>query len=110
MTKYYIVLQSDTDENGAFDGPTRFHDETPDIPSLFISAEEARETVAKEVADCCAAGTYFSVNGNSPLKRNSWFDAYQCVMQDMEASGGQYTRILFSDGSERNLTIGELIV
>jgi hypothetical protein len=110
MQKYYVVAQSDTDENGKLVYPNRLFTDGAGVPQLYISAEEAREEIARDVANCCAMGTRFAINDTAEYTEKSWTDAYQRVIKEMKPEDGQYVVVMFHDSTERNYTVCEVMV
>lgn len=110
MRKYYIVTQADLSDNGHFMEPTGVFQDDDGNTELYISAEEARESLAKDVAEMCKEGNAFAVNDDEEVAFESWKEVYEYVMQHLEPKGGQYVLVMFSDGSERNYTINSITI
>ena len=110
MQKYYIVTQADTDENGHFQYANGVFQDDDGNTELYINAEEARESLAKDVAEMCKEGNAFAVNDEEEVAFESWKEVYEYVMKHLEPRGGQYVLVMFSDGSERNYTINSITI
>lgn len=59
MRKYYIVTQADISDNGHFMEPTGVFQDDDGNTELYINAEEARESLAKDVDEMCKEGNAF---------------------------------------------------
>lgn len=110
MRKYYIVTQADISENGHFMKPTGVFQDDDGNTELYINAEEARESLAKEVAEMCKEGNVFAVNDGEEVDFESWEEVYEYVMKHLEPTDGQYVVVMYSDGSERNYTINSITI
>lgn len=110
MRKYYIVTQADTDEDGHFQYANGVFQDDDGNTELYINAEEARESLAKDVAEMCKEGNAFSVNDEEEVAFETWKEVYEYVMKHLEPKGGQYVLVMFSDGSERNYTINSITI
>lgn len=110
MKTYYIVTQADTDENGHFQYATGVFQDDDGNTELYINAEEARESLAKDVAEMCKDGNAFVVNDGEEVAFETWKEVYEYVMKNLEAKSGQYVLVMFSDGSERNYTINAITI
>lgn len=110
MRKYYIVTQADISDNGHFMEPTGVFQDDDGNTELYINAEEARESLAKDVAEMCKEGNAFAVNDGEEVAFETWKEVYEYVMKNLEPKGGQYVLVMFSDGSERNYTINSITI
>lgn len=110
MKTYFIVTQADTDENGHFQYANGVFQDDDGNTELYINAEEARESLAKDVAEMCKGGNAFSVNDGEEVAFETWKEVYEYVMKNLEPKGGQYVLVMFSDGSERNYTINSITI
>lgn len=110
MRKYYIVTQADISDNGHFMEPTGVFQDDDGNTELYINAEEARESLAKDVAEMCKEGNAFAVNDEEEVAFESWKEVYEYVMKHLEPESGQYVLVMFSDGSERNYTINSITI
>ena len=108
MRKYYIVTQADISDNGHFMEPTGVFQDDDGNTELYINAEEARESLAKDVAEMCKEGNAFAVNDDEEVAFETWKEVYEYVMKHLEPKSGQYVLVMFSDGSERNYTINAI--
>lgn len=59
MRKYYIVTQADISDNGHFQYANGVFQDDVGNPELYINAEEARESLAKDVDEMCKEGNAF---------------------------------------------------
>jgi hypothetical protein len=109
MTTYYIVTQADTDKNGHINDATGVFDNEDGNTELYINGEEARESIANEVANM-VDGTELniSINDADTFTATSWKEAYEYVMKNMKPEARQYVLLMWSDGSERSYTINAI--
>ena len=110
MRKYYIVTQADTDEDGHFQYANGVFQDDDGNTELYINAEEARESLAKDAAEMCKEGNAFAVNDEEEVAFETWKEVYEYVMKHLEPKSDQYVLVMFSDGSERNYTINSITI
>ena len=104
------MTQADISDNGHFMEPTGVFQDDDGNTELYINAEEARESLAKDVAEMCKEGNAFAVNDGEEVAFETWKEVYEYVMKNLEAESGQYVLVMFSDGSERNYTINSITI
>jgi hypothetical protein len=112
MKTYFIIAQADTDSEGYLKNSAIFCDNNGNT-ELYVSAEEARESIAREVAEFADVITALSFNDSLvPIDLKSAREAglAQEVIKGINAEDGQDVWIRFGDGSQRTYTIKALTI
>lgn len=112
MKTYFIVAQADTDSEGYLKNSAIFCDKDGNT-ELYISAEEARESIARKVAEFADVITDLSFNdspGSIDLNAACETGLTQEVIKGIEAEDAHYVWIRFGDGSQRTYTIKALTI
>ena len=110
MRKYYIVTQADISDNGHFMEPTGVFQDDDGNTELYINAEEARESLAKDVAEMCKDGEDFALNDEAEVHFNSWKKVYEYVMKNLKPKALQMVEVIWADGSKRCYTINAITI
>lgn len=110
MRKYYIVSQADTDENGHFQYANGVFQDDDGNTELYINAEEARESLAKDVAEMCKEGNAFAVNDGEEVAFETWKEVYEYVMKNLKPESSQFVEVIWGDGSKRCYTINSITI
>ena len=109
MRKYYIVTQADISDNGHFEPTGLFQDDDGNT-ELYINAEEARESLAKEVAKMCEDGEDFALNDEAEVHFETWKEVYEYVMKNLKPEAYQMVEIIWGEGGKRCYTINEITI
>lgn len=112
MKTYFIVAQADTDSEGYLKN-TGFFCDTDGNTELYVSAEEARESIARKVAefaDVIAALSFNDSLESIDLNAACETGLTQEVIKGIEAEDAHYVWIRFGDGSQRTYTIKALTI
>lgn len=110
MRKYYIVTQADISDNGHFMEPTGVFQDDDGNTELYINAEEARESLAKDVAEMCKEGNAFAVNDGEEVAFETWKEVYEYVMKNLKPESSQFVEVIWGDGSKRCYTINSITI
>ena len=110
MRKYYIVTQADTDEDGHFQYANGVFQDDDGNTELYINAEEARESLAKDVAEMCKDGEEFALNDEAEVHFNSWKEVYEYVMKNLKPESSQFVEVIWGDGCKRCYTINSITI
>lgn len=110
MRKYYIVTQADISDNGHFMEPTGVFQDEDGNTELYINAEEARESLAKDVAEMCKDGEDFALNDEGEVHFNTWKEVYEYVMKNLKPAACQFVEVIWGDGSKRCYTINAITI
>ena len=111
MQTYFIVTQADTNENGHIQYATGVFSDDAGNTELYINAEEARESIANDVANMVGDGSLdVAINDEDVFSVTSWKEAFEHVMKNMKPESGQYVLLTWSDGSERTYTINGITI
>lgn len=112
MKTYFIVVQADTDSEGYLKNSAIFCDDNGNT-ELYVSAEEARESIAREVAiyaDVISSLSFndsgFTINIDAACETG----LAQEVIKGLEAEDAQDVWIRFGDDSQRTYTIKALTI
>ena len=104
LSKYYIVSVSEVNPEGDL-LPTSLMS-NDGVPQLYMCAEEAREAIAKAVADCAPDSLYLtSVDAEIVTG-----DPRETLLKRMEPVDGSSVVAWWSDGTRRGYTINEVQV
>lgn len=112
MKTYFIVAQAGTDSEGYLKNSAIFCDNDGNT-ELYVSAEEARESIARTVAEFADVITALSFNdslASIDLKTARETGLAQEVIKGIEAEDAQDVWIRFGDGSQRTYTIKALTI
>ena len=112
MKTYYIVAQADTDSEDILQRSAIFCDGDGNT-ELYVSAEEARESIARKVAEFADVITDLSFNdspGSIDLNAACETGLTQEVIKGIEAEDAHYVWIRFGDGSQRTYTIKAITI
>lgn len=112
MKTYFIVAQSDTDSEGYLKNTAIFCDNDGNT-ELYISAEEARESIAHEVAKYADVMSSLSFNDSEEtinIEAACETGLVQEVIKGIKAEDAQDVWISFGDGSQRTYTIKALTI
>lgn len=112
MKTYFIVTQADTGSDGILQHSAIFCDCNGNT-ELYISAEEAREAIAREVERY--AVVLRSISFNDSDENINVDDVYEAgliqeVIKGIKAEDAQYVWCHFEDGSQRTYTIKAVTV
>ena len=107
MTTYFIVVQADTGTDQYLQKSAIFCDNDGNT-ELYISAEEAREAIARDVANVADSISSLSFNDaweimNVEKACETWL--MQEIINGIEPADGQDVWIRFDDDSQRTYTI-----
>lgn len=112
MKTYFIVAQADTDSEGYLKNSTILCDKDGNT-ELYISAEEARESIARTVAEFADVMSSLSFNDSLvPIDLDAACETglVQGVIKGIKAEDAQDVWISFGDGSQRTYTIKALTI
>ena len=112
MKTYFIVAQADTDSEGYLKNSTILCDEDGNI-EIYVSAEEARESIARTVAEFADVMSALSFNDSRvPIDLDAACETglVQEVIKGIEAEDDQDVWIRFGDGSQRTYTINSITI
>ena len=112
MKTYFIVAQADTDSEGYLKNSTILCDKDGST-ELYISAEEARESIARTVAEFADVMSALSFNdslASIDLDAACETGLVQEVIKGIKAEDAQDVWISFGDGSQRTYTIKALTI
>jgi len=112
MKTYFIIAQADTDSEGYLKNSAIFCDNDGNT-ELYVSAEEARESIARTVAEFADVITALSFNDSLvpiDLKSVRETGLAQEVIKGIEAEDAQDVWVRFGDGSQRTYTIKALTI
>ena len=112
MKTYFIVAQADTDSEGYLKNSTILCDKDGNT-ELYISAEEARESIARTVAEFADVMSALSFNdslASIDLDAARETGLVQEVIKGIKAEDAQDVWIRFGDGSQRTYTIKTLTI
>ena len=112
MKTYFIIAQADTDSEDILQRSAIFCDGDGNT-ELYVSAEEARESIARKVAEFADVITALSFNDSDETINID--DVYETgltqeVIKGIEAEDAHYVWIRFGDGSQRTYTIKALTI
>ena len=110
MKTYFIVAQADTDSEGYLKNSTILCDKDGNT-ELYVSAEEARESIARTVAEFADVMSALSFNDSLvPIDLDAACETglVQEVIKGIKAEDAQDVWIRFGDGSQRTYTIKAL--
>lgn len=111
MRKYYIVTRADLSDNGHFMEPTRVFQDDDGNTELYINAEEARESLAKDVAEMCKDGKEFALNDEAEVHFETWKEVYEYVMKNLKPEAYQMVEVIRGVyGSKRCYTINSITI
>lgn len=112
MKTYFIVVQADTGSDGYLQNSTIFCDNGGNT-ELYISAEEARESIAREVAKYADVMSSLSFNDSEEtinIEAACETGLMQEVIKGIKAEDAQDVWIRFVDDSQRTYTIKALTI
>lgn len=112
MKTYFIVAQADTDSEGYLKNSTILCDKDGNT-ELYVSAEEARESIARTVAEFADVMSSLSFNDSLvPIDLDAACETglAQEVIKGIKAEDAQDVWISFGDGSQRTYTIKALTI
>ena len=112
MKTYFIVAQADTDSEGYLKNTAIFCDNDGNT-ELYVSAEEARESIARTVAEFADVMSSLSFNDSLvPIDLDAARETglVQEVIKGIKAEDAQDVWISFGDGSQRTYTIKALTI
>lgn len=107
MKTYFIVVQADTGSDGYLQKSAIFCDNDGNT-ELYISAEEARESIAREVAKYADVMCSLSFNDSEEtinIESACETGLMQEVIKGIKAEDAQDVWIRFGDDSQRTYTI-----
>ena len=107
MKTYFIVVQADTGSDGYLQNSAIFCDNDGNT-ELYISAEEARESIAREVAKYADVISSLSFNDSDAtinIEAACETGLIQEVIKGIKAEDAQDVWIRFGDDSQRTYTI-----
>ena len=107
MTTYFIVVQADTGTDQYLQKSAIFCDNDGNT-ELYISAEEAREAIARDVANVADSISSLSFNDAEEtlnVEKACETGLMQEVIKGIEPADGQDVWIRFGDDSQRTYTI-----
>lgn len=112
MKTYFIVVQADTGSDGYLQNSTIFCDNDGNT-ELYISAEEARESIAREVAKYADVMSSLSFNDSEEtinIEAACETGLMQEVIKGIKAEDAQDVWIRFGDDSQRTYTIKSVTI
>ena len=112
MKTYFIVAQADTDSEGYLQNTAILCDKDGNT-ELYVSAEEARESIAREVAKYADVISSLSFNDSEEtinIDAACETGLVQEVIKGIKAEDAQDVWISFGDGSQRTYTIKALTI
>lgn len=112
MKTYFIVARADTDSEGYLKNSAIFCDNDGNT-ELYISAEEARESIAREVAKYADVISSLSFNDSDAtinIEAACETGLIQEVIKGINAEDAHYVWIRFGDGSQRTYTIKAITI
>lgn len=112
MKTYFIIAQADTDSEDILQRSTILCDKDGNT-ELYISAEEARESIARTVAEFADVISALSFNdslASIDLDAARETGLVQEVIKGIKAEDAQDVWISFGDGSQRTYTIKALTI
>lgn len=112
MKTYFIVAQADTDSDGCLKNTAIFCDNDGNT-ELYVSAEEARESIARTVAEFADVISALSFNDSLEsidLDAACETGLAQEVIKGIKAEDAQDVWLRFGDGSQRTYTINSITI
>lgn len=112
MKTYFIIAQADTDSEDILQRSAIFCDGDGNT-ELYVSAEEARESIARTVAEFADVISALSFNDSLEsidLDAACETGLVQEVIKGIKAEDAQDVWIRFGDGSQRTYTIKALTI